>query len=78
MIATPRIESPTTAYDPIAARPLTLINTLNWSAIIGGTVLAMGVHILLSALGVGASLGTFSPTSDTNPVVNFSIGSAIV
>ena len=49
-----------------------------WGAIIGGTVAAIGIHILLTALGVGAGLATFSPITDTEPVSNFSIGAAIV
>jgi hypothetical protein len=51
---------------------------LCWGAIIGGTVAAIGIHILLTALGVGAGLATFSPMTDTNPVASFSIGAAIV
>lgn len=38
----------------------------------------MGVHLLLSALGVGGGLAVFTPITDTNPVANFSIGAAIV
>ncbi len=52
--------------------------TLCWSAIIGGTVAAIGIHILLTALGVGAGLAAFAPMTDTNPVANFSMGAAIV
>ena len=52
--------------------------TLCWSAIVGGTVAAIGIHILLTALGVGAGLAAFAPMTDTNPVANFSIGAAIV
>lgn len=52
--------------------------TLCWGSIIGGTVAAIGLHILLTALGVGAGLAAFSPVTDTNPVANFSIGGAIV
>ena len=52
--------------------------SLCWGAILGGTVAAIGIHILLTALGVGAGLATFSPITDTNPVASFSIGAAIV
>ena len=52
--------------------------SLCWGAIIGGTVAAIGIHILLTALGVGAGLAAFSPVTDTNPVASFSIGGAIV
>lgn len=77
MVTTDRLET-SDIPDTVTATPVPLRNTLNWSAIIGGTIAAMGIHVLLSALGVGAGLGTFSPTSDTNPATNFSIGSAIV
>ena len=49
-----------------------------WGAILGGTVAAIGIHILLTALGVGAGLAAFSPITDTNPVANFSTGAAVV
>jgi hypothetical protein len=51
---------------------------LNWSAIFGGTMLAMAVHFLLGTLGVGASLSIFSPLTDAHPAENFSLGAAIV
>ncbi|MEO6788858.1 MAG: hypothetical protein ABI318_22275, partial [Chthoniobacteraceae bacterium] len=51
---------------------------LNWSAIIGGTILAMAVHFLLGALGVGAGLAIFSPLTDAHPGANFSVGAAVV
>ena len=38
----------------------------------------MGIHILLSALGVGAGLAVFAPMTDANPVANFSMGAAII
>ena len=52
--------------------------SLCWGAILGGTVAAIGIHILLTALGVGAGLATFTPMTDTNPAANFSIGAALV
>ncbi len=55
-----------------------LFPSLCWKAIIGGTVAAIGIHILLTALGVGAGLSVFSPITDANPVANFSVGAAIV
>lgn len=51
---------------------------LCWKAIIGGTVAAIGIHLLLTTLGVGAGLATFTPMTDTNPVANFNVGAAIV
>src|ERR1700721_2257769 len=52
--------------------------SLCWKAVIGGTVAAIGIHILLATLGVGAGLATFSPMTDTNPVAHFNVGAAIV
>ncbi|MDX2111862.1 MAG: hypothetical protein SFY80_16660 [Verrucomicrobiota bacterium] len=52
--------------------------SLCWSSIIGGTVAAIGFHLLLTALGVGAGLATFTPMTDANPITNFSIGAAII
>lgn len=69
---------------PVAAESIPLscgraaFPSLCWKAIIGGTVAAIGIHMLLSALGVGAGLATFTPLTDANPVANFSIGVAIV
>ena len=53
------------------------LSSLCWGAILGGRVAAIGIHILLTALGVGAGLATFSPITDTNPAANFSVGAAI-
>ncbi len=52
--------------------------SLCWGAIIGGTVAAIGIHILLSVLGVGAGLATFSPMSDAEPVKAFSQDAAAI
>ncbi len=54
------------------------VPSLCWGAILGGTVAAIGIHILLTALGVGASLAVFTPVTDTNPVAAFSFGAAMV
>jgi hypothetical protein len=52
--------------------------SLCWGAILGGTVAAIGIHLLLTALGVGAGLATFTPLADPNPAANFNVGAAIV
>ena len=54
------------------------LHSLSWGAIFGGTVAAIGIHIVLTALGVGAGLGTFSPMTDANPIADFSIGAAVI
>lgn len=51
---------------------------LNWSAIIGGTVIAIAIHLFLSALGIGAGLAIFTPVTDSNPAANFSMGAIAV
>ena len=52
--------------------------SLNWTAILGGTIVAMAVHFLLGTLGVGAGLAIFSPLTDAHPGENFSLGAAVV
>jgi len=73
--------------DPAVATPAESINShgeryfyhyLSWGAVLGGTVAAMGIHLLLSALGMGAGLATFTPMTDTNPVAHFNAGAAII
>jgi hypothetical protein len=51
---------------------------LCWQAIIGGTVAAIGIHILLTLFGMGAGLAAFSPRSDADPVTHFNQGAAVV
>jgi hypothetical protein len=50
--------------------------SLCWGAVLAGTMVAMGIHLLLTALGVGASLAIFRPMTDTVPA-HFSTGMAI-
>jgi hypothetical protein len=51
---------------------------LCWSAIIGGTIAAIGIQILLSILGTGAGLAIFAPMTDNNAVKSFSEGAAAI
>lgn len=51
---------------------------LNWSAIFGGTLVAMAVHFFLGTLGVGAGLALFSPVTDAHPAENFSVGASAI
>jgi hypothetical protein len=53
-------------------------HSLCWGAVLAGTVAAIGIHLLLTALGVGAGLATFTPMTDAHPVANFSVGAGIV
>ncbi len=52
--------------------------TLCWGAIIGGTVAAIGIQILLSLLGVGAGLAVFAPLTDAHPAAAFSEEAAAI
>ena len=73
--------APTNPVTPTSERATAgrrLFPTLCWRAIFGGTVAAIGIHILLTALGMGGGLAAFTPVTDANPVANFSIGAAIV
>src|SRR5665213_2160558 len=58
--------------------PCRFLPYLCWRAIIGGTVAAIGIHLLLTTLGVGVGLATFSLTTDINAGTHFSIGAAII
>jgi hypothetical protein len=66
--------------DAMINRPLNYWDfpALCWQAIIGGTVAAIGIHILLTLLGMGAGLAAFSPRSDAEPVTHFNEGAAVV
>ena len=44
---------------------------LCWRAILGGTVASIGIHILLTALGVGGGLAAFTPITATVPRQTF-------
>jgi hypothetical protein len=50
---------------------------VSWGAIIAGAVAALGIHLLLTVLGVGIGVGAADPATDQNPVANISIGAAI-
>ena len=69
---------PSSTHPQSAAGVRGSLPSLCWSAIIGGTVASIGIHILLTALGVGAGLAVFTPMTDINPVVKFSMGAAII
>lgn len=74
----------TEPYTPLTAETHSTTHTrtdlprLCWGAILGGTVGAIGIHILLTALGVGAGLATFSPITDSDPMASFSVGAGVV
>jgi hypothetical protein len=53
-------------------------HSLCWGAVLAGTVAAIGIHLLLTALGVGAGLATFTPMTDLHPAANFSAGAGMV
>jgi len=76
MIDEPSI--PVTAKTVSAQWDRSFYHSLYWPAVLAGTVAAIGIHLLLSALGVGAGLATFKPLTDANPVANINVGAALV
>lgn len=68
----------TVSNGPVGSSVCWPFPSLRWSAIFGGTVAAIGIHLLMTALGVGAGLATFSPAADGDTVSDFSIGAALV
>src|ERR1039457_3286430 len=54
-----------------------LHQSLCWGAVLAGTITAIGIHLLLTALGIGSGLASFKPMTDTNPVAHVSVGAAI-
>ena len=63
----------------VSARPdRSFYHSLCWPAVLAGTVAAIGIHLLLSALGLGAGLATFKPLTDACPVASFNAGAALV
>ena len=52
-------------------------HSLCWGAVLAGTVVAIAIHVLLTALGVGAGLRIFRPVADTIPAAHFSAGAAL-
>jgi len=55
-----------------------LHQSLCWGAVLAGTVTALGIHLLLTALGAGAGLAIFRPMTETNPPATFSGGAVMV
>ncbi len=52
-------------------------HSLCWGAVLAGTVVAIGIHVLLTALGVGAGLAVCKPVTDTFPAAHFGAGAAL-
>jgi hypothetical protein len=46
--------------------------------VLAGTITAIGIHLLLTALGAGAGLSLFRPMTAANPGVTFSVGAVTV
>ena len=63
---------------PLCRLAVSAFPTLCWGAIIGGTVAAIGIQILLSILGVGAGLAMFAPMTDVHPAAAFSEEAAAI
>jgi len=48
--------------------------SLCWRSVVAGTLAAIGIQILLTILGLGAGLATFSPLTDEKPLEHFDVG----
>lgn len=48
-----------------------------WSAIVGGTVVALGVQLILTLLGVGLGMAMIDPLRDAEPGRNAGIGAVV-
>jgi hypothetical protein len=53
-------------------------HSLCWGAVLAGTIAAIGIHLLLTTLGIGAGLAPFKPVTDSQPIVLFSTGTGLV
>ncbi|MCL7989253.1 hypothetical protein M8998_14985 [Sphingobacterium sp. lm-10] len=53
------------------------LRRLSWSAIFAGVLIAIIVQFLLSLLGLGIGLSTFSPTTDDSPFNGYGTGASI-
>jgi hypothetical protein len=71
--------------NPIPPNPsiveTTIVNatprTLSWSAVIGGAVAALGIHLLLTLFFAGLGLQAVAPMQDPNPGVEFTVATGI-
>lgn len=50
---------------------------ITWSAVVTGVIIAIIIQLLLSLLGIGIGLSTFSPATDSNPFSGFGTGAII-
>ncbi|WP_166333222.1 hypothetical protein [Sphingobacterium chungjuense] len=53
------------------------LKRISWSAVVTGVLLAIIIQLLLSMLGVGIGLTSFSPTTDSNPFSGYGTGTII-
>ena len=62
---------------PLVHHDVRFHRSLSWGAILAGVVTAMGIHLLLLALGAGIGLATFPPLTDQSPGESFTAGAAL-
>lgn len=60
-----------------ALQVTTAHRTVSWAAIFAGAVAGLGIHLVLTMLGLAIGAGMTDPITDENPIGTFSIGSAI-
>ena len=71
------VGAPTTIVDIDAGGPGRMARSVSWGAIIAGSLIGVGVMILLSLLGVGIGLSVADPAEPGSNVAGVSIGAAI-
>lgn len=54
-----------------------LASPLSWGSIFAGCFAGLGLHLVLTILGMGIGLGSINPLTDPNPAADFSIGAGI-
>lgn len=53
------------------------IKRISWAAIFGGALIALGIQLLLSLLGLGIGMGTIDPLQARSPMDGLGTGALI-
>lgn len=68
-----------TASTPRQSRTLPTFHykRISWPAIFAGSLIALGIQLLLSLLGIGIGMGTIDPIHERNPMAGLGMGTFI-
>lgn len=53
------------------------LKRISWGAVLAGVVVALGVQLMLSLLGIGIGFGTIDPNTEANPMAGLGTGAVI-